>query len=187
MTDSQRIRIPESAIAELEAVEETDWDEGIGLQELIDWINQVVERFRPDFINDNARSSAAFSSRSFRHYQTLGCVDAPKRAGKTVTYGFKHYLQGLVIRKLLWERVPSEQIATLMAGKDMGQLKKLLLDGIEVVAAGTDNAVAKFPSERGTWNRVLLAPGIELHLEASRSVLGANEVTTILEKLRQHL
>jgi DNA-binding transcriptional MerR regulator len=187
MTDSQKIRIPESAIAELEAVEEMDWDEGIGLQELIDWINQVVERFRPDFIDDNARSSAAFSSRSFRHYQTLGCIDAPRRAGKSVAYGFKHYLQGLVIRKLLWERVPSEQIATLMAGKDTDQLKRLLLDGIEVVAARTDNAVAEFPSERGTWKRVLLAPGIELHLETSRRALNGDEVETICEKLLQQL
>ena len=129
MSADLKIRIPESAIEELDQVEQIDWEEGVGLQELIDWINQIVERFRPDSINASARSSAAFTPRSFRHYQTMGCIDAPKRAGKSVNYGFKHYLQGLVIRKLLWEKVPSEQIAKLMAGKDTGELKRLLLEG----------------------------------------------------------
>ena len=188
MSVDSKIRIPESAIQELEEVEQIDWEEGVGLQDLIDWINRIVERFRPDPSDRGARSSAAFTVRSFRHYQTAGCIDAPKRAGKSVTYGFKHYLQGLVIRKLLWEKVPSEQIATIMAGRDTGELKQLLLEGIEIVAAGGGEKTNSRSTDGGTWNRVLLAPGVELHLESSsRRKLSEEEVERLLEKVRNYL
>ncbi len=187
MSTTHKIQIPKSAIAELDEVEQMDWEQGIGLQELIDWINQIVERFRPDSITANARSSAAFGSRSFRHYQTLGCIDAPKRAGKSVTYGFKHYLQGLVIRKLLWEKIPSEQIARLMDGKDTGELKRLLFEGIEIVAARGSEDVDTQSTDGGTWKRVVLAPGVELHLEPSLCELSDKDINAVVEKMHQLL
>ena len=188
MSVDSKIRIPESAIQELEEVEQIDWEEGVGLQDLIDWINRIVERFRPDPSDRGARSSAAFTVRSFRHYQTAGCIDAPKRAGKSVVYGFKHYLQGLVIRKLLWEKMSSDQIATLMAGKDTRELKRLLLEGIEIVAAGGGEKADSPPTDGGTWKRVVLAPGVELHLESStRRALSKKEVERILGKMREFL
>lgn len=182
-----KIRIPESAVRELDEVEAMDWGEGLGLLDLIAWINQVAERFRPDSVNEGARSSAAFSPRSFRHYQTMGCVDAPRRVGKSVAYGFKHYVQGLVIRKLLWEKMSSEQIAALMAGKDVSELKRLLLEGIEIVAAGGGGKADLPSTDGGTWKRVVLAPGVELHLEASRPALSEEEVELALEKARKIL
>ena len=187
MSADFKIRIPESAIQELDEVEEMDWSHGLGLKELADCINHIVERFRPDSINESARSSAAFSPRSLRHYQTMGCIDAPKRAGKAVVYGFKHYLQGLVIRKLLWEKMSSEQITTLMAGRDTGELKRLLLEGIEIVAAGGSEKTDSPPTDGGTWKRVVLAPGVELHLGSSRRTLSKQEVERILGKMREFL
>jgi len=189
MPDDFRIRIPESALRELEEVEAMDWTGGLGLQDLINCVNYVAERFRPDSVNEGARSSAEFSPRSFRHYQTMGCIDAPERAGKSVVYGFKHYLQGLVIRKLLWEKVPSEQILTIMAGRDTGELKRLLLEGIEIVAAGGDEKADSRSPDAGTWKRIVLAPGVELHLEtsSSRRPLSKEEVEEILGKLRERL
>lgn len=183
-----KIRIPESAIQELDEVEAMDWTGGVGLEELINWINHVAERFRPDSINEGARSSAAFSTRSFRHYQTMGCIAAPRRAGKSVVYGFKHYLQALVIRKLLWEKMSSEQIAALMAGRDTGELKRLLLEGIEIVAAGGREGAEPPSSDGGIWKRVVLAPGVELHLESSaRRPLSEEEVQGVLERVRGFL
>jgi len=182
-----KIQIPESAIQELAGVEEMDWSDGLALQDLIACINRIAEYFRPDSINERARSSAAFSPRSFRHYQTMGCIDAPKRAGKAVVYGFKHYLQGLVIRKLLWEKMSSEQITTLMAGRDTGELKKLLLEGIEIAAAGGREETESRSRDGGTWKRVVLAHGVELHLESSRSPLSKKEVEGIVERVRESL
>jgi len=182
-----KIRIPESAILELDQAEQLDWEDGVGLEMLIGWINQIVECFRPDAIHAGARSSAAFSPRSFRHYQTMGCIDAPKRAGKAAVYGFKHYLQGLVIRKLLWEKLPSEQIAALMVGKDTVELKRLLLEGIEIVAAGERERADASPTDGGIWKRVVLAPGVELHLQSSRRALSEEEVQKIAEGVRRYL
>lgn len=187
MPADSKIRIPECAVRELDDVESMDWNGGLGLTDLIAWINQVAERFRPDSVNAHARSGTAFSPRSFRHYQTMGCVDAPRRAGKSVVYGFKHFVQGLVIRKLLWERMSSEQIAALMEGKEVPELKRLLLDGIEIVAAGRGGKADPPSTEGGTWKRIALAPGVELHLESSRPALNVEELETILQRARQVL
>jgi DNA-binding transcriptional MerR regulator len=160
------IRIPGSAVREFAEVERMDWSAGISLRDLLDWINSVAERFRPDEIDLNSRAGMEFTARTFRHYQTLGCIDSPERTGKQVVYRFRHYVQALLLRKLLWERIPSEKIAALMAGRGTGELKRLLFDGIEVVArpqaAGTGAAMD--PGLAESWKRIVVAPGIELHL-----------------------
>jgi DNA-binding transcriptional MerR regulator len=186
MPDNRNIRIPESALSELDQMEKMDWGPGFGLEELVASINQIVERFLPDS-SAVGRSSAEFTPRSFRHYQTLGCIDPPKRAGKSVVYGFKHYLQGLVIRKLLWEKMSSEQIAALMAGKDTAELKRLLLKGIAIVPAGGGGDADPTPADAGTWKRIVLGPDVELHLKTPRRALSPEEVEKVLERVRERL
>lgn len=189
MNDPSKIRIPESAVAELELVEEMDWSEGVGLEELIDWINQVVARFRPSTNDSARRASDSFSQRSFRHYQTLGCIDAPLRDGRRAVYGFRHYLQGLLIRKLLWDRVSSEQIASLMANRSTDEYKQLLFEGIEIVPGGQPDSESALSAsaQPERWQRQALAPGIELHLAEGRRKLEADELRRVLERLREIL
>ncbi len=143
-----------------------DWSEGITLLELLEWINGVAARFRPDEIGADSRASQEFSPRTFRHYQTLGCIDAPERVGKQAVYRFRHYVQALLLRKLLWERVPSERIAALMAGRSTAETKRLLFDGIEIVARQSDAAGGSSSTSATAepWKRIGIAPGIELHL-----------------------
>lgn len=162
------IRIPAAAIRELEQVEQMDWSDGISLTDLLEWINAVVARFRPDEIGADSRASQEFSPRTFRHYQTLGCIDAPERVGKQVVYRFRHYLQGLLIRKLLWERVPSEKIATLMAGRTTADYKNLLFEGIQIIArpSKSSGTSATGPQVAEEWKRIGVAPGVELHLRS---------------------
>jgi DNA-binding transcriptional MerR regulator len=154
----QAIRIPASAVVEFEEVEAMDWSDGLSLSELLRWVNEVAARFRPPDIGEDSRASGEFSPRSFRHYQTLGCIDSPERAGKQVRYRFRHYVQALLLRKLLWERVPSERITTLMAGRSTAETRQLLFEGIEIVArqGGAEEV------ER--WKRIRVTPGVELHL-----------------------
>lgn len=165
-TNHPAIRIPAAAIRELEQVEQWDWSDGVSLTDLLEWINAVVARFRPDEIGADSRASQEFSPRTFRHYQTLGCIDAPERAGKQVVYRFRHYLQGLLIRKLLWERVPSEKIATLMAGRTTADYKQLLFQGIEIVARPSHSSASLVatPQAAEAWKRIGVVPGVELHL-----------------------
>ena len=127
------IRIPESAVREFDEIERMDWSQGVTLPELLDWINGVAARFRPDDIGADSRVGEQFTPRTFRHYQTLGCIDAPDRIGKRAVYRFRQYVQALLLRKLIWERLPSEQIATVMRDRTTADLKRLLFQGIEVV------------------------------------------------------
>ncbi len=165
-TNHPAIRIPAAAVRELEEVEQMDWTDGVSLTDLLEWINAVVARFRPDEIGTDSRASQEFSPRTFRHYQTLGCIDAPERAGKQVVYRYRHYIQGLLIRKLLWERVPSEKIATLMAGRTTADYKQLLFEGIEIIArpSKSSGVSATGPQAAEAWKRIVVVPGVELHL-----------------------
>jgi DNA-binding transcriptional MerR regulator len=158
-------RIPESALLEFKQVEAMDWSEGLRLPDLIGWVNTVAERFRPAGMGEGTRASAEFSERTFRHYQTLGCIDAPERDGKQVVYRFRQYVQALLLRRLLWENLPSAAIATVMAGRSTGELKNLLLEGIEILPRSSSKSTGR-PVEAGseTWRRIAIAPGVELHL-----------------------
>jgi hypothetical protein len=183
------IRIPSSAIREFEQVERMDWTEGLLLDDLLAWINEVAARFRPEEIGADSRASQEFSPRTFRHYQTLGCIDAPERAGKQVVYRFRHYVQALLLRKLIWERVPSEKIAGLMAGRSTVGIKQLLFEGIEIVArqsamaGGTQTA----PASGEDWKRIGVIPGIELHLRGGMPKPKPAELKQILAQIETAL
>lgn len=183
------IRIPSSAIREFEQVERMDWSEGLLLDDLLEWINAVTARFRPEEIGADSRASQEFSPRTFRHYQTLGCIDPPERAGKQVVYRFRHYVQALLLRKLIWERVPSEKIADLMAGRSTADTKQLLFEGIEIVAkpgsmaSGTQTA----PDAAEVWKRICVSPGIELHLHCDLRKPKPAELKQILTLLETAL
>ena len=102
------IQLPDSVIRELEEVEALEFS--VGLDELIGWVNGVVAHYAPEAEQGGSgRVSPAFTARSFRHYQTLGCIDPPHKDGRMARYEFRHYLQALLIRKLLWDRVPAER------------------------------------------------------------------------------
>ena len=186
--DEPQIRLPESALTELEMVESWNWDEGIALENLIDWINQVVARFRPDEVGDSTRSSQEFTPRSFRHYQTLGCIDPPSRVGRQARYGFRHYLQGLLVRKLLWEKVPSDQITRLMADRSESDYKQLLFEGVELVPAGIDRgSVTSDPATEEMWKRIKLTDGLELNVREDQGRMSDEEKERVIDWMRKNL
>lgn len=157
----------------------------MSLDSLVKWINWVAERFRPDEIGDSSRSSEDFTVRSFRHYQTLGCIDSPARVGRSARYYFRHYLQALLIRKLIWERVSSSQISRMMKERSNDELKRLLFEGVDIVSSDGIPLLAEPPNhgiER--WIRQQLTPEVEIHLMEPRSKLGPEEVSRVLEKIR---
>ena len=181
-----RIRVPEKALEELGVVEQWDWGDGITLTDLIEWLNDVAARFRPESISPTSRAGIGFTLRSFRHYQTLGCIDAPEKAGKNAVYFFRHFLQGLVVRKLLWERIPSERIASLMRGRSNAEYRRMLLEGVELIAAGggTESRSAAGVGESQTWKRITLSPGIEVHLGENLPRSSKQEREELVERFR---
>lgn len=183
------IIIPAEALAELELVENMDWSAGVSLEDLVEWINWVASRFCPEEIRSDSRMKQDISLRTFRHYQTLGCVDAPERVGKQAVYRLRQYFQGLLIRKLLWERMPSEKIATLMAGRSTAEIKQLLLQGIKIVVLQSESS-GKSPVTTQTsevWKHVEVVPGIELHIRGDLTRPKSAEFTRWLSLLETSL
>lgn len=158
------IQIPASALDELELLNTSEWK--VSGEELVDWINQIVDRFLPSEGPDSGRVSQTLSLRSLRHYQTLGCIDSPKRDGREVRYGYRQFLQALLIRKMLWQRVPADTFVPLLAGKSEAEYKSLLLEDIQVQLApvtpqSESSAAQSIPVK---WHRHSLTQGLEVHI-----------------------
>lgn len=181
------IRIPESAVREFDEIERMDWSQGVTLPELLDWINGVAARFRPREIGVESRAGEEFTPRAFRHYQTLGCIDAPDRIGKRAVYRFRQYVQALLLRKLIWERLPSEQIAAIMSGRSTPELKRLLFEGIEVVPRHSETTRQSQSAETVTWKRISVVPGVELHVRADLARPRPREMNEWLARLEAAL
>ncbi len=94
------------------------------------------------------------------------------------------------MRKLLWERVPSEQIAALMAGRGTGETERMFIGGIEMVARsegsqGGAGSTAAAAAE--TWRRVQVSPGVELHLRGDLPKPRPAELKKLVERLERAL
>jgi DNA-binding transcriptional MerR regulator len=159
-----KITIPTSALRELDALEKSGLSFPAG--DLVRLVNQVVGKYLPqDHEQASGRVRQELTLRALRHYQTLGCIDPPVRVERVARYEFRHYLQALMIRRLLWERVPASHIRQMLLHRSTAEYKQMLLTGIEITArapSGGDQADARHVVE--TWLRVPLAPGIELHI-----------------------
>ena len=189
--DSTKIQISEADITEFQMVENMNWETGVSLRELVEWINEVAERFQPGSTDRDARSSQNFTERSFRHYQTLGCIDAPRRVGRSAVYGFRQYLQALLIRKLLWERMSAEQISKSMVDKSNQEYKQMLFADIEVLPVPATKA-QQSPAKNTTpsqWTRHIVSKGIELHIEGNQAALNnaaKKQILSEIERLLDH-
>ena len=92
------------------------------------------------------------------------------------------------MRKLLWERVPSEQIAVLMDGRGTEETERMFLGGIEMVArAGEDESGSAASGMVETWRRVQVMHGVELHLRDDLKKLGAADLKNLLAAIEKAL
>ena len=180
--------IPPEFLRQLKKTEALDWAEGMPATELIDRINRMAAWFRPEEIGNESRAGDKFTLRAFRHYQTLGCIDAPQRAGQRVVYRFRQLLQGLLIRRLLWERVPSDRIAWLMSQNDNASLKRMLLDESGPPPRNKlPDTPHPSPQPAEVWRRTTVGPGIELHLHQHREKPDRKRIEHYLDVIRQIL
>lgn len=181
------IQIPPTALKELQQLEDEDWS--VSAQDLVDWVNHTAERFLPSYTEGKSqRVSESLSLRTMRHYQTLGCIDAPVREGREARYGFRHYLQALLVRKMLWQRVPSEQMAEILPSRTISEYKNLLLQGIELVVKSTSVKTASaFVGGTEKWKRLRITEGLELHLQEENGHLTPKSIPVLLEKIEAAL
>lgn len=180
-------RLTGPAAEEFENVGKLDWSRGVAMAELLQRVNRVAEKLSADVATGDMRVSPVFTPRSLRHYQTQGCINAPERMGRCAAYGFHHFLQALLVRSLLWERMRLEHIVELMAGLGSADIKALLLGGMEIGSCGTtkgNNALGSTVEDTTEiWKRLLVTPGIELHIRQDSRKFCAAEVERIVSLL----
>jgi hypothetical protein len=181
------IPVSAKALREFEKLERADWEGGVTLTELLNRTNRLAVLLLPDEDSKDSRVSREFAPRSFRRYQTLGCIDVPERVGKRAMYGYRHFVQALLVRRLLWEHLPAERIAALMAGRSTEEAKRMLFEGIEMVARQGGGVVVEDPGEGEIWRRVRVTPGVELHLCGDQPKLKPAEVKKLLVLLEAAL
>jgi DNA-binding transcriptional MerR regulator len=92
---------------------------------------------------------AGVSRRTVRYYVQRGLLPAPLGFGRGNHYTEAHLATLVRIRELQESGVPLTDIAQRLAGKE--------------AARASEAAVSQ-----STWSRVLLAPGVELHLRGRR-------------------
>jgi DNA-binding transcriptional MerR regulator len=178
-------QLPAKALREFDKAAKSDWEDGIPLAELLDRVNRVAVQFLSEDDGRHSRVKRLFTERSYRHYQTLGCIDPPEKVGHRASYQYRHMVQALLIRKLLWERVPAEQIAVLMAGRGTDETGRMFIGGIEMVARSDGSSVGAGSAE--TWRRVRVAPGVELHLRDDLPKPKPAEMKKLVERLERAL
>ena len=181
-------RVLAAAVRDVEKLEKrakADGAGGIPLTEVLGRANRAAAQFLPEEEGRDSRVSRMFTPRSFRHYQTLGCIDPPERFGKRVVYGARHFVQALLVRRLLWERVPSERITVLMAGRSTEETKRMLFEGVEMVAraggSGGGRALGSLaPEQAEMWKRIPVTPGAEIHLRDDLTMLRGAKLEELL-------
>lgn len=179
--------LPPEALRVIEKEAQREWGEGEPLVGLLARVNKVAELITPQPGEGSAKVKPHFTERSLRHYQTLGAIDPPAKAGRVGLYGYRHLLQALLVRKLLWQRIPADRISDILADRSNTSLNELL------VGAGASVDEALVESNRGrvdlveTWYRIRLAPGVELLLEASAPKPGRTQLGGILEAAERQI
>jgi hypothetical protein len=178
--------LPAKALREYQKIAKSDWGTGVPLTELLKRINRVAVHLAPEEDGRHSRVKRLYTDRSFRHYTTRDCIDPPEKEGRRTAYGFRHFVQALLVRKLLWERVPSEQIAVVMSGRGTEETEQMFLGGTEMVFRAGEDRNAQGLAASGvveTWKRVQVLPGVELHLRNDLPTLGVAELKELLARL----
>lgn len=192
-TSDTTITIPRLAVEELDQVE--TMQPHFSMQDLVEWVNSAVERFYPEANEGiDKRVSNIFTVRTLRHYQTLGCLDAPEKDGRRAVYGFRHYLQALLIRKLLYLRCSPESIRKTLQGKSDKEYKSMLFADLEIapsepVAASLASSTSSESSTPITepWTRIILGPDAEIHLKKTSRRMEPAKRRQLLKLIEQEL
>jgi DNA-binding transcriptional MerR regulator len=192
--------LPSSALREFTKWSKADWEGGVPLSELLDRINCVAECLSGGSVgteSGTSRVSRLFTERTFRHYQTLGSIDVPEKHGRNASYGYRHFLQALLIRRLLADGVPARRMPELVSGSS-DELKRMILGGVEMVMrpGGGGEAAARTNPYQQTlracaensvsgWLRVALGEGIELHVSDKRPKMTAEQRRQMLKRIEE--
>jgi hypothetical protein len=157
------------------------------MEDLVGLVNAAALRFLPLTDESDGRLKGGFTARTLRHYQTLGCLDSPELVGRVAIYRYRHYLQALLIRKLLFESFSSQQIKDFTANRTTEGLLELLMRNVEVEETpvrctyeNQDLAGHVFVAEQ--WTELKLSPEITLKVRGPHSSLTDGQYKELLKQ-----
>lgn len=121
----------------------------------------------PTYGFDELCTLVELPARTVRYYIQLGLVDRPDGQNRGARYAVRHAEQLLTIKK--WQA----------AGLSLERIRELL--------RGDENSLPpprpKAPGTIEVWSRLLVAPGIELHVEAGEAGLTPEQLRLLFRKL----
>ena len=135
-----------------------------GLEEFVEVVNSLVERYLPVSRSYNVKLRDAFNPRLVRYYTTFGLISPPEREGKEARYHYGHLLQALVIRRLLFEGYTAPALLKMLANKTEADYEAVL-------AGGVSTAAAALPREEVDGHIAAAAP--PEHLRLARDLMAA--------------
>lgn len=112
-----------------------------------------------EFTLDELSSLTDLSKRTIRYYMQIGLVDRPEGETRAARYFTRHLDRLLQIRKWSAAGISLERIRELIGGDEV--------------------AIPARPRQPGTvevWSHLLIADGVELHLEPGRAGLSPEQV-----------
>ncbi len=186
------MKLAKPGIREFEKVAAMGWGDGVSLDELLSRVNRVASKMLPGLpTTTDSRINPTLVPRTFRHYVTLGCIQPGRREGRRAVYDYRHFLQTMLVRRLLWERVPADRIASLIARKNTWEMERLFLGGVRFVAGSEVEPTANLANcnrlsedaRSEIWSRTLVAPGVELHLQNDVPMLRGTRLRSLLLRL----
>lgn len=136
----------------------------------------------------NAAARAALSARAIRFYVANGLLDRPEGTGTAATYGYRHLLQLLHIKIRQREGQTLERIKPELVELAGDALERRVATALApALGAGSDIAVQRDGELDGTWRRVHVADGIELHVRDDSPASTSSAVVAIREAVRAAL
>ena len=113
----------------------------------------------------NAAARAAPSARSVRFYVASGLLDRPEGTGTAATYNYRHLLQLLLIKIRQREGMTLDRIKAEMKEVTGDALERRVATALApALISHAELIPVRNGTNDGTWRRVMVADGIELHV-----------------------
>ena len=110
------------------------------LSEFVAILNGWLPQFLPEN-PANTRVREEVTPRLVRHYTSLGAIDEPLKQGREARYTYRHFLQMLVVRRLLSEGYGAEAIGDLAKTQENADLELLLQGGVQLTVTAANPAL----------------------------------------------
>ena len=137
----------------------------------------------------NAAARAAPSARSVRFYVASGLLDRPEGTGTAATYNYRHLLQLLHIKIRQREGLTLDRIKPELKDQTGDALERRVATALAPALGAGAHSTASESDENGsgTWRRVQVANGIELHIRDDSPAAREDAVIAIREAVRAAL